>query len=94
MGGPGFIRRWNCWESETGVLLCYSGCTWKPLTANPSGRIVCAIVDHAMIREAAVTMNRGARFSELLHNELHNRIRRRRIAKIAGKFNTVRWPRG
>ena len=33
-----------------------------------------AIVDQAMLGEAAVKMTDGRRFGELLHNELHNRI--------------------
>jgi hypothetical protein len=33
-------------------------------------------------------------FGELLHNELHNRIGRRRLAEIVRKIITVRWPRG
>jgi hypothetical protein len=34
------------------------------------------------------------RSSELLHNELHNRLDHRRIAEIVRKIDTVRWPRG
>jgi hypothetical protein len=44
--------------------------------------------------ETAVKMNRGTKSGELLHNELHNPIGRRRVAEIVRKIITVRWPRG
>ncbi len=53
-----------------------------------------AIVDQAMLGEAAVKMTDGRRFGELLHNELHNRIGHRWIAEIISNFDTVRWPSG
>jgi hypothetical protein len=54
-----------------------------------------AIVDEAMIREAAMMMDRGARARrELLHTELHDRRGRRERRRIIRKIEAVRWPRG
>jgi hypothetical protein len=54
-----------------------------------------AIVDEAMIREAATKMDRGARARrELLHNKLHNRRGRRQRRRFIRKIDAVRWPRG
>jgi hypothetical protein len=53
-----------------------------------------AIVDEAMIREAAVKMNRGAKVRRTTAQRTAQSGQPARIAEIVRKIITVRWPSG